>query len=283
MRRLRALVAVTTCVAISIMQQSPASAVRNTTRSTASAGGTIIGGAPTAIVVSGPAGEIGAWTSRGRGPRWSCGYYTARGDAVLGLIAADEPAGVVAPVVGRVYFLLCDDTAGERVFTDLVTYDPSNPLSSIAAAERAAEMAARQLNLTPPQLEINPPAPSNQIVGIPTWLWIGDAWSPISASATLGGVTATVTAVPNSVRFDMGDKNTVTCAPGTSYDTTRPARDQHTDCSHTYINPGNFTIRATLTWDVSWIATTGVGDTLGQVTRTTELPVQVVEVQAMIH
>lgn len=283
MRRLRASLLVLLLLGIPILRSQTAYGLEKYWGNSGKASGHIIDGTPAAIVVTGPAGKLGSWASGSGGPRWTCGYYTARGDAVLGLIAADEPSGTVTPIVDVTYFLLCDDANGDRVFTDLVTYDPADPLGTIAATERAAQMAVRQLSLTPPQLKISPPAGSDQIVGVATWLWVADPWTSTSASATLGGVTATVTAVPRSVTFEMGDGATVTCAPGTPYDTTRPAHTQSTECSHTYIHAGNFTIRATLTWDVSWTASTGEGDTLGSVTRTTQLPVHVVEIQAMIH
>jgi hypothetical protein len=48
-------------------------------------------------------------------------------------------------------------------------------------------------------------------------------------------VSATITATPRSVRWDLGDGTTVECSgPGKPYDLSRPPEGQSTDCRHVY-------------------------------------------------
>src|SRR3546814_21066208 len=76
-------------------------------------------------------------------------------------------------------------------------------------------------------------------------MWLDPSyWDPrvltTSASVTSNSgfvvtVSTTLTAVPQSVRWDMGDGTSVTCdGPGTAYDPGAPSASQSTDCDHTY-------------------------------------------------
>lgn len=164
-----------------------------------------------------------------------------------------------------------------------------------AAAVNPLVLAQQALGYTPfgsPAIRLDPPANRDQLVGVTTWLWLaGGSWSPVSASASAGGVTVTTTAVPQQVTWTMGDGSTVACqGPGTPYDPSRP--DAQPTCSYTYAKSsagqrgGTFTITATESWQVAWTAAgvpAGVpaGGNLGPVTRTSQLPVRVAESQAI--
>lgn len=156
-------------------------------------------------------------------------------------------------------------------------------------------LAQQALGYTPlgsPAIRLDPPANRDQLVGVTTWLWLaGGSWSPLSASASAGGVTVTTTAVPQQVTWAMGDGSVVTCrGPGTPYDPSRP--DAQPTCSYTYTKSsagqsgGTFTVTATESWQVAWTAA-GVpagapaGGNLGPVTRTAQLAVRVAESQAI--
>ena len=154
-----------------------------------------------------------------------------------------------------------------------------------------AEQAKRTLPLTPPDVQTSPSADDDQLVGVPTWLWVGDAWAPRSATASLPGVSVTVTATPGSVVWDMGNGDRVVCqSPGTAYDPDRPNGEQVTDCSYTYSRssahqPGQrYPVTATMTWEVSWTAS-GVagGGSLGALSRSTTFGLRVAEAQALIR
>ena len=164
-----------------------------------------------------------------------------------------------------------------------------------AQAVNTSALAQEGLGYTPlgsPNIRLNPSANQDQLVNVTTWLWLnGASWTPVSATASAGGVTVTTTAVPQKVVWTMGDGGSVTCAgPGTPYDPSRP--DAQPSCSYTYRRSsagqpdGTFTITATESWLVSWTAT-GVpagmpaGGSLGIVTHSSQVAVRVAESQAI--
>jgi hypothetical protein len=92
------------------------------------------------------------------------------------------------------------------------------PLSRPAVAPIVlAQMARRYLPLPPPGIQTSPAASSDQIVNVPTWLWVDPAtWGPRSATASVPNESATATAVPVMVTWTMGDGSQVVCrGPGT--------------------------------------------------------------------
>jgi hypothetical protein len=72
-----------------------------------------------------------------------------------------------------------------------------------------AQMAYKQLRLPTPSIAANPAG--EQLVNLPTWMWLSSGWGPVSATATVPGVSVTATATPTSVVWSMGDGSTVTC------------------------------------------------------------------------
>jgi len=147
--------------------------------------------------------------------------------------------------------------------------------------------ALGRLNLPLP-VPLKSPA-GDQIVNLPMWLWINPAaWTTRSASASVPGVTAWVSATPESVIWNTGDGNVVWCGAGTPYDVTRPASGQSTACSHTYTassagQPGRvFAASVTVRWRLWWSITGAAGGgPLGTIDRTTAVSVPVAEVQSL--
>lgn len=150
--------------------------------------------------------------------------------------------------------------------------------------EVLAERALREADLPMPGIATSPPPDQPQVVNLPTWLAIDpSAWNPVSVSATAGAVTVTTTAKPETVVWQLGTGEEVTCAgPGNRYDPARPAAEQRPDCSYTYRRPGTFPLTATVVWHVTWSAVgfPGGGD-LGFARRSATVPVQVAEIQAL--
>jgi len=255
------------------------------------AGAVVVGGTPVAIAVVAPSGTLASYERRrgGTGRRWTCGYYELGNGSSSGIsIEIDFSAGPVDPVHGQGYGFLCYDEDRALVHSWFGIYDPADPFAGLLAAERAAELALEQLPLREPTIGMSPPGA--QIVGVPSWLWVDTAWAPSDASASVTGVTSTVTATPRHVTWQTGDGATITCdGPGVVYDAGRPLDAQTSDCMHTYVLPssgqpgGAYTLTATVTYDVVWTATNGDGGELGTVTRTSEASVRVVEVQAVIN
>lgn len=89
---------------------------------------------------------------------------------------------------------------------------PNAPPAPVVLAWRALS----RLNLPSPVIRVNPTG--QQLVHLPTWLWLGaDSWRARSASAQVPGVAVTATATPQQVVWSMGDGMTVTCTgPGTA-------------------------------------------------------------------
>jgi len=126
-------------------------------------------------------------------------------------------------------------------------------------------------------------------VSLPVWLWVEPgSWAPVSATATVGGLSVTATATPTQVLWTTGDGNGVWCAgPGTPW---RPGTDPWAaspTCSYAYPRssggqPGEvYQLRATVTWSVTWTASTGQTGVRPALTTTATVAVRVVEAQAI--
>ncbi len=256
--------------------------------------GRIVGGRPTAIVVSTPAGDSTVYEHRGgSGARWVCRYYgvadpggSGGGGGGVGP-GVDDRGGPITPTAGQVVGFQCVDQAGVVVRSELMVFDPGDPIGGLFAAERAAEQALSQLVLPVPAIALSPPG--DQLVGVPTWLWLEGGWGALSASATVGAVTSTVTATPSSVVWDLGDGTSVTCSgPGLAYSPS-VSGPQDEACTATFVDSsaglpgGTRRLTATVTYQVAWAATTGEGDDLGELTAVSGLDVRVIEVQAVIN
>lgn len=133
-----------------------------------------------------------------------------------------------------------------------------------------------------------------QLIGLPTWLWVENpapnTVGPISATASDGGVSVTVTAMLDRIEYDMGDGGTVVCAgaaaAGTPYDESYGGGPSPT-CGYEYPSisndqPGNaYTITATSYWTADWTGGGQTGSIPVELDETTTLrvgEVQVIEV-----
>jgi hypothetical protein len=116
-----------------------------------------------------------------------------------------------------------------------------------------------------------PPRGRDGLVGLPEWFWVpAGEWHLRSVTVTAGPVWATVTATPVSLTVQPGaGLSPVTCTgPGAAYNRRKPAVQQHTDCSYTYLQPsaglpGNaYQASVTVTWRVTWTGSGGAGGVL---------------------
>jgi len=158
-----------------------------------------------------------------------------------------------------------------------------------------AIQAENALDLPAPSLLFNPSGPS--VVNLPTWLWIEPSvWHQYSVTASAGTVSATAVATPESVSWEMGDGGVVVCVgPGQPFEVGLPVAAQRTACSFTYrtsslgqpspdSNPNDaaYTVRATITWSVSWTAQGAPGDgILPSLATSAESSVRVVQVESV--
>lgn len=183
---------------------------------------------------------------------------------------------------------------GETTPSNLMGLAPENPSPPAGAPpapppspQEVAQVAVSQLRLPSPAIGTSPGG--EQIVNVPTWLWIDPAsWAPVSATAAVPGVSVTATATPQRVTWTMGDGSTVECAgPGTPYSSRFAPDSASPDCGHTYkrssaSQPGAaFPLEARISWTVTWAGAGQTGvvpgmQTIGQITT------RVAEIQAVV-
>lgn len=182
------------------------------------------------------------------------------------------------------YWVSCPDGDGGET-RELV---PVTPDAAVVDVDQLREEAVGRLELLHPTVAMNPTG--DQVVHVETWLWIDEGgWVPQSASVTAGGVTATVTATPRRVVWDLGNGDVLVCdGPGTAYDPGRGADEQSSDCAYAYAHssagqPGDaYQLTATVEWDVAWaVSGAAGGGALPAMSTSTSVPVRVAEMQAL--
>ena len=198
---------------------------------------------------------------------------------------------------GNAYYRECRYADDGRVASyDRFVYQPgTGPAPAAAAAapqppdvEAIAREVYAEVPLVLPQPHTSPPADAPQLVGFPVWLWVdGAVWQEFEAHAGVSGVTVSVVAHPDHVTWKMGDGTTVTCdGPGTPWG---PGAGDSSDCSHTYQfvsadEPGGrYQSSVTVTWTVTWSASTGQSGELPPASRTSGFSLLVTERQAVIR
>lgn len=148
-----------------------------------------------------------------------------------------------------------------------------------------AQQALQQLHLPSPQIAANPAG--EQLVRLPTWLWLSGGWAPASATAAVPGVSVTAVATPKSVSWSMGDGISLTCqGPGTPFPSGGNPAAESRDCGHTYRSSSAsqprqaFPVTATVHWTVAWSGA-GQGGTFPDMTTTSTAAFRVAESQAL--
>ncbi len=236
-----------------------------------------------AIVVEGPTGPIHTIShpGPGRSGRWICHYYAGGGS---GLGSTTDGVAPISPEVGQLVLLQCVDDAGAIVFQRVFVFDPADPLPGLDDPAQAAAQALSALALPDPAISASPPLGSPQLVGVPTWLWLTD-WTIRHATAALDGVTATVTATPVRTTWSATPSGShVTCdGAGVPYDPARAPDAQASTCTMLFETAGNQQLTATVTYAITWSASTGDGGQLDPLTRTAAEAVVVDQAQALIN
>ncbi len=160
-----------------------------------------------------------------------------------------------------------------------------------------AAIAVERLPLPGPQVGANPRVDADQLVGVPTWLWV-TKFEALSVTAAVPGTTADLVATPVSVSFDMGDRRAplvmgvkpqFACqAPGTPYNVSLPSAAQRSACTYTYERSSagrasqELTVTATMSYSLAWAADSGQKGTLPTLTRSSTFPLRVAEAQALV-
>jgi hypothetical protein len=187
---------------------------------------------------------------------------------------------VINPATGEqsfVYFRTCD---GIAQFVYVGSYSPTDVAR--VAYQRAAALVAR------PEVSFSPPI-DNMIVNFQTWLGVTPQ-QPVTATAAIPGLSATVTAQPVSIEWTTGshiagDTTTIHCQP---WGSTQSAQG---GCTWTPAYPsigkvtGTTDLRyhgtVTIIWAVTWQATNGANGTLTDLRTTTPVAMTVQEIQTI--
>jgi hypothetical protein len=145
-----------------------------------------------------------------------------------------------------------------------------------------AQQAREAVELPLPRPHTSPPEDGFQLVGLETWFWLdADRWHPVTARAELPGIWAEVTATPTQDSWTPGDGGPVVVCDGPGERHPGTAGSE-TDCGHTYLDLGSFTIAVEVTFTVTWRASNGASGTQAPITVGAELPVTVEQRQAVI-
>jgi hypothetical protein len=145
------------------------------------------------------------------------------------------------------------------------------------------ETLARSVTITPaaPVLGTSP-HPGDHLVNVEAWFW-AETWEGMSAPATAGSVTVTVSAEPATLIVDPGDGTAPFPCPGPQpvYNPDLPSSAQSSNCTHVYTRAGSYTATATLVYDVSFTSNVGVDSDLGTIEPTSTTVLDVSEAQAV--
>ena len=157
---------------------------------------------------------------------------------------------------------------------------PAGPAAPAAPKITGAQLAQRafaRFKVSGPKPVLSP---ATSIVNYPTWLWLSGGWGSRSATAAVPGLSATVTAAPTRVVWNMGDGGQAICdGPGVPWSNDAP--NATTYCSYSYRTAGSFTATVTVYFSAAWSASNGTGGNLGAVNGQATFPVQVDEIQVV--
>jgi hypothetical protein len=151
---------------------------------------------------------------------------------------------------------------------------PGRPDTVVIDPVTLVYQAIGEMRLAPPLVRTAPAPGQVGLVNMPVWLWVTrseNTWGPIVRSASVPGLTVTVTAKVKAINWSMGDGNTVRCeGPGTPYTKAMGVKGSPT-CGHRYTTTSRklpnckYPVTAVAQWDINWAST--LGDT-GQISLT---------------
>ncbi len=165
--------------------------------------------------------------------------------------------------------------------------------------EELAQQALAKIRLLGADIGITPDPGGTGLVGLPVWMWTtvnANTWGPITASASAGGLTVTITGHATKIDWDMGDGHVVSCDnPGTPYRADYGGQQSPT-CGYVVSLPngqrltgyqqssrtkpgGVYRITAITTWRVDW-AGGGVSGVI-TTTRQSQTTIRVDELQVV--
>lgn len=124
-------------------------------------------------------------------------------------------------------------------------------------------------------------------VNLWTFFWTDPGvWHPLSATASVGEVSATVTARPVELVFDPGDGNAaVACAgpgrPWAESDGNSPPSDGACGYRYTKVTSGPITSTQTIVWQITWVGTGNTSGEIPSLSTSTSGQLQVLQIQVV--
>lgn len=242
-------------------------------------GGSCVGGSGATIPCVGPDGSY-----------WNAAHYCYA-------VPMSPPPLLGDPLwqrhtTGAIYQCLGGQGAG-------IFWSPKAPPGPPPAA-LLAQIAATRLH-PPTMTAASNGGPSHTTyVGIPTWLYLarGQWHATASPPAAVPGESVTATATPTSVSWSMGNGSSTSCnGPGAPFNSADP---NHPPCGYTYrvdssrqpqtgqsVNDRYFTVRGTVTWQITWQCTGNACDQNGGVLpdlpiKTKAMPLRVFQVETVV-
>lgn len=182
----------------------------------------------------------------------------------------------------------CSDGRTTFNFRWVLAATPGN-LAQVARGRLAGE-------LPQPVVESSPPAGTASIVGVPVFVTVVNWTGVRSETECAAGLCVTLTATPQLVyRPGEPGASALTCAgagsryaPGVSTPEAQAAAAGA--CAWTFRQrtgvlgrPTTWAGQVSVTWTLAWTATSGATGSLAAVTRSTDVPRQVTEVQTVIE
>jgi hypothetical protein len=156
-----------------------------------------------------------------------------------------------------------------------VAVDPGGSVDPVALAQSLLS----RLPLPEITIGVNP---GTGLVALPSWFWVeGYDGAPITASASLGGVTVTVELTPDGYRWRFGDGGELaTQSVGRRY-------PEPSDLTHHYEQSslqagGAYTVRLEVTFRVRFLVSGGGAGELPPITRTYTADYRVQQAQAVL-
>jgi hypothetical protein len=167
------------------------------------------------------------------------------------------------------------------------TYNPGSPAVAAQKAYKSITFPKPSGDRSPSQDQLYRGYPFTY-TGLWTWWWTGkDTWKTLTATATDGNQSATVTAKPVALVFDPGDgSSAVRCSgpgrPWTSADANNAPSDG--GCAYQYhqVTSSPITSTQSIVWEITWKGTGNSSGTIPQLTTSTSGQLNVMQIQTVV-
>ena len=181
---------------------------------------------------------------------------------------------------------ICDNDGN---YIQTLTLEPSRPRPQ---PPRSSVLSSAMGALNPPRptIHTSPSYRKGLLVQTPTWLWLPPSyWRTYSTTIVVWGYVVTIFATPTTVRWKMGNGDSITCiGPGTPW--IPGFADALSTCKYTYRHSSDgasgdrYKITATVTFVGSFtsVGLGGMRGPLGAVTRSSSVYVPVAEIQGLV-